>query len=93
MVPGLGLDEATPAASPQPSTEGEAGSDAPDDLTVIRGIGEKTAQKLAENGITTLEQIAGLTPERIAELDEKLGLGGRIERDGWIDKAKALTAE
>ena len=29
----------------------------------------------------------------IAEFDEKLSFKGRIEREGWVEQAKALAAE
>ena len=49
-------------------------------------------KKLREGGITSFKQIAELTPEEAKELDEKLGLGGRIEREEWIEQAKELLA-
>jgi len=63
----------------------------PDDLTRIQGIGPSTNKKLNGLGITTIAQIAAWTPEEAAEFDKKLGLRGRIVREDWITKAKALT--
>ncbi len=63
-----------------------------DDLSLLSGIGPKIQQKLEEAGITTFRQIAELTPEQAKELDEKLKLGGRIEREEWIEQAKELMA-
>lgn len=59
-------------------------------ITDINGIGPSTASKLAEAGFTTVAQIAALTPDEAKVLDELLNLRGRIERDGWVEKAKAL---
>ncbi|HXE03524.1 MAG TPA: hypothetical protein VN518_02760, partial [Methyloceanibacter sp.] len=39
------------------------------------------------------EQIANLSDDEIAKLDETLGLDGRIENDDWTSKAVALMAE
>ena len=63
-----------------------------DDLSLLSGVGPKIQQKLEEAGITTFRQIAELTPEQAKELDEKLKLGGRIEREEWIEQAKELMA-
>lgn len=66
---------------------------ADDDLQRIKGIGPKLETVLHENGITRFEQIAGLDAEAIERLDEQLGFSGRIERDGWVEQARALIAE
>ncbi len=63
-----------------------------DDLSLLSGVGPKIQQRLEEAGITTFRQIAELTPEQARELDEKLKLGGRIEREEWIEQAKELMA-
>jgi predicted flap endonuclease-1-like 5' DNA nuclease len=73
-----------------------AAADAPADgepaipVTDITGVGPTTATKLAGEGITTANQIAAMTDEELAALDDTLGLGGRTARDGWIAQAKAL---
>ena len=50
------------------------------------------AGKLAELGYTSLAQIAELTPEQVAEIDEKLNFKGRIDREDWIGQAKKLRS-
>jgi predicted flap endonuclease-1-like 5' DNA nuclease len=60
-------------------------------VTEITGIGAAIASKLADNGITDARQIAKMTPDDAAALDDKLGLGGRVTRDDWIGQAKALV--
>ncbi len=50
----------------------KAKKDKADDLTVIKGIGPKAAEQLAEQGVTTLAELAALTDDRIAELDAAL---------------------
>lgn len=44
-------------------------------LTAVKGIGEKTAQLLADNGITTIEQLAALDDD-VRALEAVDGLGG-----------------
>lgn len=63
-----------------------------DDLTRLVGVGPKLAASLAELGITTFSQIAAWTSEELAEIDLKLGLKGRAERDAWIAQAKRFAA-
>ncbi len=63
-----------------------------DDLSLLSGVGPVLVKKLNEAGITTFRQIAELTPEAAKELDEKLNLRGRIEREEWIEQAKELMA-
>ena len=67
-------------------------ADKGDDLTLIAGIGPVIAKKLEGLGITTLKQIAELTPKKVAEIDEQLNFKGRIEREEWIEQAKDLAA-
>ncbi len=63
-----------------------------DDLSLLSGVGPVLEKKLREAGITTFRQIAELTPEQAKELDEKLNLRGRIEREDWIEQARELMA-
>lgn len=67
-------------------------ADKGDDLTQIAGVGPVIAGKLEGLGITTLKQIAALTPKKVAEIDEELNFKGRIEREEWIEQAKDLAA-
>jgi predicted flap endonuclease-1-like 5' DNA nuclease len=59
-------------------------------VTEIPGIGPATATKLAAEGITDARQIAELTSKAAEALDDRLGLSGRIETEGWIQSAKEL---
>jgi predicted flap endonuclease-1-like 5' DNA nuclease len=64
----------------------------PDDLQLLKGVGPKLAQKLNENGITRFEQVARLSPNEVAILDERLGpFRGRIERDRVVEQASYLA--
>lgn len=64
----------------------------PDDLTVIKGIGPKMAQKLADKGIVSYAQIAKWRKPTVAKMDAELGgIPGAIERSDWVGQAKALV--
>ncbi len=65
----------------------------PDDLTQIKGVGEELVGRLEKIGVIRFEQIANWTDEDIANVDEVLSFKGRIEREDWVEQAKALMAE
>lgn len=62
-----------------------------DDLKKISGVGPKLEQVLNEMGVNRFSDIAGWSAEDVARIDAEIGLGGRIERDGWIAQARALA--
>lgn len=62
-----------------------------DDLKELSGVGPALEKKLHAAGVTTFAQIAAWGAADIAEFDEKLSFKGRIEREGWVDQAKALV--
>ena len=72
-----------PVADAAPAGEG-------DELTRISGVGPVLNGKLAELGYTSLSQIAALTPEQTADIDDKLNFKGRIDREDWIGQAKGM---
>lgn len=65
----------------------------PDDLKLIEGITPDLEKKLNKFGIIKFEQIANLTDDEIAQIDDTLSLGNQIEHDDWSGKAVALMAE
>src|SRR6266545_3302596 len=65
----------------------------PDDLKLIQGVTPELEKKLNKLGLIKFEQIANLSDEEIAKLDEELKLGGAIENDDWTAKAVELMAE
>jgi large subunit ribosomal protein L19 len=65
----------------------------PEDLTRIKGIDADLATRLRQLNCYKFEQIANLSDEDIANIDETLKLDGRIERDNWIKQAQELVAE
>ncbi len=66
---------------------------APDDLKLIEGITPDLEKKLNKLGLTKFEQIANLTDDEIAQVDDALSLGNQIENNDWTGKAVALMAE
>lgn len=60
-----------------------------DDLLQLSGVGPAMVKKLNAENITSIEQVADMTKEEIAELDAKIGLRGKIE-DTWQAEAKEI---
>ena len=81
-----------PAAKAAPATEAADAPAGADDLKKLSGVGPVLEKKLQAAGVTSFAQIAGWTDKDIEEFDEKLDFKGRIEREGWVDQAKKLTA-
>jgi small subunit ribosomal protein S2 len=81
------VDDDTP--EPEPSSEAPAGPG--DDLKQLPGVGPVLERRLNQLGVTRFSQIAELTEEDTARLEEALGAKGRIERDEWVAKARELA--
>jgi large subunit ribosomal protein L19 len=64
-----------------------------DDLKLIPGVTSELEKKLNKLGLIKFEQIANLTDDEIAQVDEALALNGQIENDDWTAKAVELMAE
>ena len=88
--------------TPPPATEEVSGKEpqllkgpdgAADDLKVISGVGPKLEGLLNDLGIYHYRQIAAWGADEIAWVDARLKFKGRIERDDWIGKAKALIGD
>jgi small subunit ribosomal protein S2 len=62
-----------------------------DDLKKLTGVSPTIEKKLNDLGIFHYQQIAELSPTAAHNVGEEVGLPGRVE--GWIAKAKELTAE
>jgi large subunit ribosomal protein L21 len=82
-----------PKAEAKAAPKAKAKAADADDLKKLSGVGPALEKKLNEAGVTTFAQIAGWGDAEIAEFDEKLSFKGRIEREGWVDQAKAIVAE
>ncbi|MBN9291150.1 MAG: 50S ribosomal protein L19 [Hyphomicrobium denitrificans] len=64
-----------------------------DDLTRINGIDIDLQNRLKHLNCYKIEQIANLSDEDIANIDETLNLKGAIEKQDWIGQAQRLVAE
>ena len=65
---------------------------APDPLTKLKGVGPKMATLLNERGITRFDQIAKLSPDQVASLDDSLGaFRGRFSRDRIVEQSDYLA--
>jgi small subunit ribosomal protein S2 len=78
-VEGLGFE-------PLPGPRGVA-----DDLKKLPGVSPAIEKQLQDLGIFHYSQIAELSAEAAHNVGEEVGLPGRVQ--GWVAKAKELTAE
>jgi small subunit ribosomal protein S2 len=62
-----------------------------DDLKKLPGVSPAIEKQLQDLGIFHYSQIAEFSPEAAHNVGEEVGLPGRVQ--GWIAKAKELTAE
>lgn len=84
------------AAAAQPDTGREAVTESAaagsgDDLTAIKGLGPKAAEKLHDLHVTRYAQIAAWSDADVARFDRELNARGRIVRDEWVAQARALA--
>jgi small subunit ribosomal protein S2 len=79
-------DEKGLGFEPLPGPRGVA-----DDLKKLTGVSPTIEKKLNDIGIFHYTQIAELSPEAAHNVGEEVGLPGRVQ--GWVTKARALTAE
>lgn len=69
-----------------------APSGPPDDLRQLKGVGPKFAATLNQNGIVRFDQLASLSGNEIAILDERMGaFRGRLIRDRVVEQAAYLA--
>ncbi len=62
------------------------------DLRLLKGVGDKLAQRLAELGVRTVPEMAALSPIDAERVDGDLGpFAGRIGRDQLIDQARLIA--
>jgi predicted flap endonuclease-1-like 5' DNA nuclease len=64
----------------------------PDNLTRIRGVGERNEAKLNSLGIYHFGQIAAWTPGEVRWIGQYLAFPERIERDDWVGQAMILAS-
>lgn len=78
----------------KPAQLSEAREGEPDDLTQIKGVGQKLEVMLHQLGIFHYDQIAGWNDKEAARVDEnQQGARGRVDRNGWIEQARRHTSE
>lgn len=90
-APAKKAESAPKAKAEKPADVSTAEASGADDLKQLSGVGPALEKKLHANGVTTFAQIAAWTEADIADFDEKLSFKGRIEREGWVEQAKALA--
>lgn len=93
-VPTPSAPPAAPVETPAPTSRSTATTgDAGKPVTLLKGLGPKVAARLAELGITSVGQLAALSPAEAEALDAELGaFKGRMARDRWIEQAQLLAA-
>src|SRR6476469_5999497 len=64
-----------------------------DDLSRIKGLSAELAGQLNGLGVIKFDQIANFSDDDIANVDETLALGGRIEKEDWVRQAQEFVAE
>ncbi|MEM9988767.1 MAG: helix-hairpin-helix domain-containing protein, partial [Pseudomonadota bacterium] len=82
----------TTASDESTSSDAEASGDFIDDIVLIDGIGEKTAEKLQAEGVGTLTALVALSAEELAALEEKIGATGQAASQEWVEQAKEMIA-
>ena len=88
-----GLKAAAGEAKKKKGKSKKAAAEGHDDLQQIAGIGPGLEKKLKDSGITTIQQIAELSDQDIAHLEEEIiKFTGRINRDQWVEQAKKLIS-
>ncbi|MCC6735104.1 MAG: 30S ribosomal protein S2 [Bauldia sp.] len=82
---------AAPAGAGETMFERPAG--APDNLRRLPGVGKVLEGRLHALGVTRFDQIAAMSADDIARLDDALNAKGRVERDDWVGQARTMMAE
>ncbi len=77
----------------QPATFAAARGGAPDDLSLIKGLGPKSVEKLHKLGVFHYDQIADWSADNAKWIGAAIGAAGRVERDNWVAQARKLTAK
>jgi predicted flap endonuclease-1-like 5' DNA nuclease len=63
------------------------------ELLQVRGIGPKYARALSALGVSSLAQLAALSDADVSRIEQQLRIkNGRIQRERWLEQARALEA-
>jgi predicted flap endonuclease-1-like 5' DNA nuclease len=79
------------AAGLRPETLDAPRNGVPDDLSRIKGLGPKSREKLNALGVFHYSQIAAWNLDNARWIGAAIGAPGRVERDKWIQQARALA--
>ncbi len=92
VVAPVAVETDTVPLAAAPLVASDADSPAEDNLTLLKGVGDRFAAKLNEIGIRRFSQLADLTPVQEADADQLLGsFKGRIGRDRLVEQARLLA--
>ena len=87
-------EEATPEEAPteEKTEEAPAAEATPfvDAIVLLDGVGDKTTEALAAEGVTTLTQILDMSDEDLAALSEKVGAGDQWQSKEWKVQAQEM---
>lgn len=88
--------DATPASIAADAASATAAAPSADPgaqpVSLLKGLGPKIAARLADLGITRVDQLAWIDDAEAAELDAQLSpFEGRMERDRWREQARLLA--
>jgi len=83
------MEAPKPKAAPAKKS-GASKVDFVDAVVLIDGIGPKGEGALAEAGITKLTQIAAMSAEDIAAIEEKIGKPGVVAKQEWVEQANEM---
>ncbi|MDR4463328.1 MAG: hypothetical protein MRJ66_03600 [Nitrospira sp.] len=73
----------------EPSDEGQAVDESPDDLKQIRGVGPALERFLRKRGVFSFSQVATWSQADIDKFEFLLpNFGGRIQRENWVRSAQ-----
>ncbi len=90
-APAAKKSRAKKASGVKPETLSAPRDGAPDDLSRIKGLGPKSREKLNALGVFHYDQIAAWNLDNAKWIGAAIGAPGRVERDKWIQQARALA--
>ncbi len=93
----VAADAPSPAAEPTtaaPATAAQEAAVAPtlSDIALIDGIGPKYKAALEAAGVTSLQVMAELSDEKIAEIEAAADLSGKFAAGEWVTQAKEIVS-
>jgi large subunit ribosomal protein L21 len=79
--------------APETNAAAAPANRSPDNLQDIKGIGAVLEKKLNKMGIQNFDQIAAWTEADIDRVDRTLNFRGRIQREQWVEQARAMIGD